>query len=355
MSYLRNLGHQVLVIAPGEGPTEFDGHRIFRTSAISLHSRATIDIATVTSHQLKKVILGFGPDVIHLASPYHLGWQVNKIANSLDIPTVSVYQTDVTGFASFYGFNFIRTLAEKRLRRIHTRSDVNLAPSTSSIRYLNSLGVTHVDHWGRGVDHRNFNPSLRSTALRRNWGLRTGDVAIGYVGRLAPEKQVERLLALQGIEELFDKKVQLVVIGEGPSRQKLSSMLPGATFTGHLSGQSLGEAMASLDLLVTTGENETFCQVIQEGMAASLPVIAPAVGGPIDLIEHGVTGMLYSPGDHTSLRQSVLTLVAERELATAMGKEGMSRVTARDWESVCGELLIHYERAIAKRKMKAAA
>lgn len=355
MNHLRDLGHEVLVIAPGEGPAEVDGHRVFRTSAISLNSRATIDIAIVTSHQLRKVILGFSPDVIHLASPYQLGWQVSKIASQHNIPTVAVYQTDVTGFASFYGFNFVRTMAEKRLRRIHMQADVNLAPSASSISYLNSLGITHVKHWGRGVDHGNFNPGLRSKALRRSWGLRTGDIAIGYVGRLAPEKQVERLMVLNGIEEFFDKRVQLVVIGEGPSRQRLSHTLPRAIFTGHLSGRLLGEAMASLDLLVTTGENETFCQVIQEGMAASLPVIAPNVGGPMDLVEHGVTGLLYPPGDPSSLRKSVLTLVAEDRLAVSMGQQGMSRVAGRDWGGVCDELFAHYEQAIVHRAKEAVA
>ena len=314
LSHLTENGHEVLVIAPGEGPESFNGQQVVRIPAISLQSRATVDIATVTAVQIRKVLGSFEPDVVHLASPYLLGSQVRKAAGYLDVPTVAVYQTDVTGFASFYGFNFVRALAERRLRKIHARSDINLAPSTSAQKYLHSLGIPRVKIWRRGVDHSIFHPRFRSTALRRSWGVKHGDLVIGFVGRLAPEKQVENLRALQDIELFFDRQVHIVLIGDGPSRKRLEHALPNARLTGHLSGESLGTAMASLDLLVTTGEHETFCQVIQEAMAAALPVVAPASGGPLDLVEMGVTGYLYPPGDLPALRRAVLAILADPKL-----------------------------------------
>lgn len=350
MSFLKERGNDVLVIAPGEGPESFNGQRVVRIPAISLQSRVTVDIATVTTAHVRKVLSGFAPDVVHLASPYMLGSQVRKAAGQLDIPTVAVYQTDVTGFASFYGFNFVRALVEKRLRKIHSRSDINLAPSRQSQTYLRSIGVPHVDIWGRGVDHSTFHPRFRSSNLRRSWGVRSSEIVVGFVGRLAPEKQVENLRALLGIESYFDRRVHIVIIGDGPSRKKLSLALPNATFTGHLSGGDLGTAMASLDLLVTTGEHETFCQVIQEAMAASVPVVAPASGGPLDLVQEGVTGSLYQPGDLAGMRRAVLAVLADESNAKKMGQQGMSQVADRSWDRVCAELLAHYHRAIAMRR-----
>lgn len=350
LSHLTENGHEVLVIAPGEGPESFNGQQVVRIPAISLQSRATVDIATVTAVQIRKVLGSFEPDVVHLASPYLLGSQVRKAAGYLDVPTVAVYQTDVTGFASFYGFNFVRALAERRLRKIHARSDINLAPSTSAQKYLHSLGIPRVKIWRRGVDHSIFHPRFRSTALRRSWGVKHGDIVIGFVGRLAPEKQVENLRALQDIELFFDRQVHIVLIGDGPSRKRLEHALPNARFTGHLSGESLGTAMASLDLLVTTGEHETFCQVIQEAMAAALPVVAPASGGPLDLVEMGVTGYLYPPGDLPALRRAVLAILADPMRARAMGEVALARVADRSWNRVCEELLGHYHQAIESRR-----
>jgi phosphatidylinositol alpha 1,6-mannosyltransferase len=348
--FLKEHGHHVLVIAPGDGPDNVNGHPILRMPAISLHSPVAVDIATVTTTQLRKVLRSFNPDVVHLASPYLLGAQVRKAAGYLGIPTVAVYQTDVTGFSSFYGLNFVRALADKRLQKIHMRSDVNLAPSKSAQRYLQSLGVPHVEIWSRGVDHSNFNPRLRSGSLRRSWGVKSGDIVIGFVGRLAPEKQVENLRALRGIGSYFERRIHTVIIGDGPSRKRLESELPEAIFTGHLSDVSLGTAMASLDLLVTTGEHETFCQVIQEGMASAIPVVAPASGGPLDLVEEGVTGHLYPPGDLAGLRRAVLAVLVNPEKSRAMGEMARLRVAGRSWDRVCQEILHHYERAIESHR-----
>jgi len=179
-----------------------------------------------------------------------------------------------------------------------------------------------------------------------------GDLVIGFVGRLAPEKQVENLRALQDIELFFDRQVHIVLIGDGPSRKRLEHALPNARFTGHLSGESLGTAMASLDLLVTTGEHETFCQVIQEAMAAALPVVAPASGGPLDLVEMGVTGYLYPPGDLPALRRAVLAILADPMRARAVGEVALARVADRSWNRVCEELLGHYHQAIESRRRR---
>ncbi|CAB5003261.1 unannotated protein [freshwater metagenome] len=119
--------------------------------------------------------------------------------------------------------------------------------------------------------------------------------------------------------------------------------MPHAVFLGPLSGPALASAMASLDVLVAPGELETFCQVIQEAMASGVPVVAPGVGGPLDLIEHGRDGMLYPPGDHLALVAAVEQLVGSRALRLGIADAGLARVSLRSWDALTDELVGHYE------------
>lgn len=136
------------------------------------------------------------------------------------------------------------------------------------------------------MDTARFHPEFRDAALRRELAP-DGELLVGYVGRLAPEKRVD---LLSGAAEL--PGVRVVVVGDGPSGPALRTALPGARFLGRRTGADLARIFASLDVFAHTGPFETFCQTVQEAMASGVPVIGPAAGGPLDLVDHGRTGLL---------------------------------------------------------------
>jgi len=337
--HLLSQGHEVLLIASGEGPTSVGELKIRRVPALALKRIAQVDIPRVKVKTLMPILKEFAPDVIYLASPFLLGEQVRKAAVKSGIPTVANFQTDVSGFIEFYGLTGAKSFVEKRLRKIHNGSTLTLAPSHASISYLENLGVERIRHWGRGVDLQQFNPKCRSQKLRKSWGADSQTVVIGFVGRLAPEKQVHKLGLLADIGNLAGKDTVHVIVGDGPSRNALVSSLPKAIFTGHLSGEELSKAVASMDLLVTTGENETFCQVIQEAMASGLPVIAPAVGGPLDLISEGVDGYLYTPGTSLDIRKKALKAIHSEKHLEQMSEAALMRVQSKTWHNLCQQLV----------------
>src|SRR5699024_5721116 len=123
-------------------------------------------------------------------------------------------------------------------------------------------------------------------------------------------------------------------------------VLPEAHFTGFLGGDALAQAVASFDLMVVPGELETFCQTIQEAMASEVPVIAPARGGPLDLVGNSKTGWLYTPKDLGPMRAHVLHLPGDEAQRRAVGVAGREQVVSRSGTSVCSQLVGHYARAI---------
>lgn len=199
-------------------------------------------------------------------------------------------------------------------------------------------------HWGRGVDTELFTPERRSEAWRAR--IAPGETVIGYVGRLAPEKQVEDLSALADLPG-----TRLVIVGDGPSRPALERALPGAVFTGRLGGPALAEALAGFDVFVHPGESETFGQTIQEALASGVPVVATGVGGPVDLVRSSVDGWLYRPGDLGDLRARVADLVGDESKRRAFAHAAHASVRERSWDVVCRALLAHYDEARALRSI----
>src|SRR5690349_378424 len=287
------------------------------------------------------VLRGFDPDIVHLASPALLGWGGVHAARHLGVPTVAVFQTDVAGFAESYGVGVLSRASWAWTRRLHSKADRTLAPSTSAMENLAAHGVPRLHKWGRGVDIGGFVPSARDDALRRRWSP-AGKPVVGFVGRLAPEKHVERLAALARRDDL-----QVVVVGDGVDAAKLRTLMPSAVFTGALYGPELATAYASMDVFVHPGEHETFCQAVQEAMASGLPVVAPNAGGPRDLVAPMHTGLLLPVDEFEDrLTASVDHLLAERARYTVAARRS---VLGRTWPAICDELIVHYEAVLGTR------
>ncbi|HPY24075.1 MAG TPA: glycosyltransferase family 1 protein [Mycobacterium sp.] len=339
LEHLDRTGHEALVIAPdnprGERPAErvHNGVRVHRAPSRMLPKVTSLPLG-IPLPRLVRVLRGFDPHVVHLASPALLGYGGLLAARRLGVPTVAVYQTDVAGFAASYGMSSASRPLWAWTRHLHSKADRTLAPSTAAMADLDANGVPRVHHWPRGVDVTGFAPSHRDDLLRRTWSP-DGKPIVGFVGRLAPEKHLERLGVLARRDDL-----QLVVVGDGVERATLQSALPSAIFTGALYGQQLASAYASLDVFVHPGEHETFCQAVQEALASGVPVIAPDAGGPRDLVAPFRTGLLNPVDEFESLLcQSVDHLLAERSRYSEAARRS---VLERTWPAICARLMDHY-------------
>ncbi|MEV0676539.1 glycosyltransferase family 1 protein [Actinosynnema sp. NPDC050436] len=331
LEHLRATGHPALVVAPGAGADQHRGTPVVRVPAVDLPRFSSLPVG-VPTRRVQTALADFRPDVVHLASPFVMGARGVSAARRLGLPSVAVYQTDVAGFAGHYGLGLTARAAWRWTRRLHSQADRTLAPSTWAVEALREHGVPRVHRWGRGVDVDLFTPARRDDALRRSLAP-DGELLVGYVGRLSPEKQVARLRPVHDLPG-----VRVVIVGEGPEEAALRRDLPGAAFLGFRHGADLAAAYASLDVFVHTGPHETFCQAVQEALASGVPVVAPDAGGPRDLVRPD-TGYLFTSDDELVTAVTELRDPLHRR---RMGNAARRWVRGRTWSAVCDELLGHY-------------
>jgi len=338
LEHLRRRGHDAMLIVPSAGaPRRYAGYAVHTVPAVP-YRRFPVGLP---NPRVSALLAGFDPDVVHVAAPFLLGAQAIASARRMGVPSVAIYQTDLPAYTRSNGLRVTERIARRAIGRIHEGADLTLAPSSSAIADLRGSGVRRLDRWGRGVDLELFHPSRATsdeTAALRARLAPEGEVLVGYIGRIAPEKQVERLAELRGIAG-----IRVVVVGDGPALPAVRRALRGmpVDFLGALTGPELANAYAALDVFVHTGIHETFGQTIQEAQASGRAVVAPAAGGPADLIDSGRNGILYRPGGG-ELRDAVSSLVGDAARRARLGENGRRRVLTRSWDAVFDELVGHY-------------
>lgn len=339
IEHLTARGYEVSVLAPGPGETSLKSVVVHRTRAVGMPGYRDVRL-TFPSSSIAEYLIDQRPDVVHVAAPFVLGSMVLRQCRKLGIPTVAVYQTDVAGFARDYRLGKLATAAWKVVSHIHGFADLTLAPSSAAIEDLRNHGVENVKLWARGVDSDRFNPRHRNEVLRRMLnGHRR--MIVGYVGRLAREKRIDLLAPLAN-----DPRFSVVIVGDGPCKGALKKLMPKAYFMGFSQGQALSELHASFDVFVHAGLSETFCQSIQEALASGVPVVAPASGGPLDLVSEGVNGLFWDPQHPDTLIEKVHMLEAEGELRKVLAGNARGTVVDRTWSSIMEELEDHYRSVV---------
>jgi phosphatidylinositol alpha 1,6-mannosyltransferase len=345
-------GHEPLVVAPEPAPTApgLTGAHPFpvvRVRSLPVPGYRGFRLG-LPGANLTRAVAAHRPDLVHLASPFVLGAGGAALAERYGVPIVAVFQTDVPGYARAYRLGAAEATAWRWLRSVHTRADRTLAPSTTTAAALVEHGIGDVWLWRRGVDAVRFDPGKRSERLRAALAPE-GEIIVGYVGRLATEKRVDLLAQTSRLPG-----VRVVVVGDGPARRRLEKQLPEVIFTGARHGEQLARLYASLDLFVHTGPYETFGQTVQEALASGLPVVAPAAGGPLDLVQPGVTGTLVPPGDGAAIAAAVAMLAVDEPRRKEYGAAARAYAEGRGWAVIGDELIGHYEAVLARRGRLAA-
>lgn len=335
-SYGQRHGHEVRVYSPAVGQRRWTAGSVAATQVRvpGFHFPGVPGLPLgIPTRAWYRDLQAFQPEVIHLASPLAFGAAGAWAAQRLQVPVVGVYQTDIPAYTRQYGVGFLETASWRWLRSIHKRCDRTLAPSRPVQAALAAHGIPRLQVWGRGVDTELFHPRRRDPELHARWAGPQQRIVAGYVGRLAPEKELHKLAPLAA-----DPAIQLVIVGAGPAHPHLD-----AIYTGALQGKDLARALASFDVFVHPGSFETFCQTIQEAHASGVPTVAAAAGGPLDLVQPH-NGTLLAPETYAPQVAAAVQAWAPRRASSAA--QIRAGVAHRSWEVLCAELFACYDEVL---------
>ncbi len=302
LDHLAARGVETIMFAPYNGEIDhYNRTRVLTAPSIPFPFYPDLSMAWPT-RRIYRELDAFAPEVIHFVHPSIFGLAAYHALRNGPYPRLVSYHLDYGRVGRYFKvgpFNasFIEPTINFLTRYIMNSADYNLAPSRYIQDRVREIGVTQeVGLWRRGVDPERFNPRHASETMRAQ--LSDGhpeDLLLLYVGRISTEKQLQHLKPV--LEQV--PGTRLALVGDGPARAEIEAAFAGTptVFMGYLQGEALSQAYASADMFVFPSALESFGLVIVEAMAAGLPVVASRVGGVRDVIEEGVTGISFEPGD----------------------------------------------------------
>ncbi len=347
---LAKMGDDMLVVAPrypDGGPDSYAGAPIYRVPGVPFPPYPRIKLS-FAHPGVGRALWRFGPDLIHAVNPFILGPGGIYYARRLEVPLVASYHTNVAAYARYYNLNFSYNAARWWTRQLHNRAEINLCTSVATMDYLLKEGVKRIRLWPQGVDARRFHPDKASQEWRER--LSEGHASerlLLYVGRLAPEKGIERLKAiLTGVPG-----TRLAFVGDGPARADLERGFNGtaAVFTGVLQGEDLASAYASADAFLFPSTTDTLGLAMLEALASGLPVIAARGGASHEIVSDEENGLLYEANSTPSLVSAVRRLFSDEGFRAALARRARETAEKRDWESSTHTLRGYYEEAMGRR------
>ena len=277
------------------------------------------------------------PDAVYVATEGPLGWSAVRAARRLGIPVATGFHTRFDEYMRDYGAAFLQQTALRWMRRFHNRGDATLVPTRELQDFLQGQGFNKVVRLPRAVDATLFDPRKRDPILRVEWGLGEYDIAAIYVGRIAPEKNLD--LAVRAFRALQQARpsARFVWVGDGPSREQLARDNPDFIFCGIQRGEALARHFASGDLFVFPSHSETFGNVTLEAMASGVPTVAFDYGAAREYLRDGIDGAAIRDGDDAGFVHAVVSAGNDDVLRGAMRLAARHAVSALRPEQVASD------------------
>jgi len=271
---------------------------------------------------------------IIISTPGPVGLTALLAAKMLNLQTSGIYHTDFPQYIRILTEDsFLESMAWRYMQWFYGQLDTVFVNSEDYRQSWIKRGLdpAKLKILPRGLDTELFHPARRDPAFFEKFGTCNGEVRLLYVGRISREKDLDLLATAYRRLRNEGLPIQLFVVGHGPYSEALAKSLPEAFFTGYLTGTELATAYASADIFVFPSTTDTFGNVILEAQACGVPVIVSDSGGPKELVEDGMNGLITRSRDVDDFTRAIRSLIADAALRERMGSAARKSVIDRSW------------------------
>jgi glycosyltransferase involved in cell wall biosynthesis len=337
---LRERNHEIQLIRPRQAlldqPVRREGFDEMLTFGMPIPRYPDLKMGLPAKRALKR------PDLVHIVTEGPLGWSALQAALKLKIPVCSDFRTNFHAYSLHYGIGWLKKPIVAYLRKFHNRTLMTMVPTEQLRAELAASGFRNLRVVARGVDTQLFNPARRSDALRREWGVKADTPVVIHVGRLAAEKNLAALTAAFLRIRQQQPQARLVLVGDGPEKKAMQSLLPDAIFAGTRRGEDLAAHYASGDIFLFPSVTETFGNVTLEAMASGLSVVAYDYAAAAQHLHHDKSGLLAAYGQtdkFTAMAGELAGIHASNPQRFAqIGKNARLKAESLDWKCVVQEM-----------------
>ncbi|MBB3229982.1 glycosyltransferase family 4 protein [Halomonas stenophila] len=306
---------------------------------VSVPGYREVRLGLPAARRIRRLWKADRPDVVYLATEGPLGWSALGVAERLGIPVVGGWHTNFDHYCRDYGVGWLSSLVTRRLRHFHNRCGATLVPTRDQARSLTARGFERVRVMARGIDGEHFSPRHRDPSLREAWGSDAHRPVALYVGRLAPEKNLDLLRDTFTAMLAARPDMTLVAVGDGPGRAALEKALPEVHFTGFIDAASLARHYASADLFIFPSISETWGNVLLEAMASGLATVAFRHAAGAELIDDDVNGVSLAVGDEAGFLDAAVTLCQQPARYGRLGRAARERALHYRWPAIADDFL----------------
>jgi glycosyltransferase involved in cell wall biosynthesis len=331
-------GHAVSVVRPcqreSDHPDRRCGPNVTLVPSLPFPWYKELQVGVPACGLLRSCWSQHRPDVVYVATQGPLGWSAVRTARHLAIPVFSGFHTNFHSYSQYYGAGWLQPVIVRYLRRFHNRTHGTLVPSIDLCEQLQATGFKNVYVLDRGVDSQLFAPERRCPELRNQWGISETGLAVLYVGRVAPEKNLRLAVAAYRAMQRFNTSSKFVIVGDGPFRATLQKEHTDLIFCGVRTGEDLARYYASADVFLFPSETETFGNVTLEAMASGLVVIAYDYAAAGMHLTNGQTGVLVPYGDAKAFVDAATKLARAPQPLPTMRRLARAYSRSIDWSHV---------------------